>query len=277
MLALLQYDFIRYAIFTGILIGFVVPLIGVFVVVRKQALIADALSHVTLSGIAFGMLLQKTNPAFAVVSPVIWGMSASGIGAIAIEKLRQSYRHYQELAIPIIMSSGIGLSVIFIGLAEGFTTDLFGYLFGSVSAVTQSDAILMVIVSVITVSLLTYYYRTLFALSFDEEYAIVSGVRSKFLNYLFILLVAMVVSVAMKVVGILLVSSLMTLPVAASMRLGKGFIGTIGWSIFFGEVSMIVGLWLAFVFDLSPGGVIVMVSVLILVLTIAFTNAKKGK
>ncbi|MGL4821384.1 MAG: metal ABC transporter permease [Bacilli bacterium] len=276
MLALLNYDFIRYAVFAGLLIGFIVPLLGVFIVVRKQALVADALSHVTLSGIAIGLYVSSKQPGLAFIPPIAWGMGASILGAVSIEKLRFTYRHFQELAIPIIMSAGIGIGVIFIGLAEGFTTDLFGYLFGSVSAVTKFDFYTIVIVSIVTVLTIVFFYQELFALSFDEEHAQISGLRNRWIHYMFIILVAVVVASAMRVVGILLVSSLITLPVAASMRYNVGFIKTIGLSILFGEIAVIGGLFSALWLDLSPGGVIVVWSVVILLLSIVFTKNKGG-
>lgn len=137
--ALFQYEFLRNAFIVGIFIGFIAPLLGVFVVVRRLSLIADALSHVTLAGIAASLLLQKKWLTTATLNPIYIGMAFSVAGSLFIEKLRTVYKHYQELAIPIILSGGIGLSVIFISLADGFNTDLFSYLFGSVSAVSRVD------------------------------------------------------------------------------------------------------------------------------------------
>ena len=128
---LLQYEFLQNAFITGIIIGILAPLLGVFVVVRRMSMIADALSHVALAGIAFSLLLQKSFVTMTGLNPLYMGMAFSVGGSLFIEKLRNIYKHYQELAIPIILSGGIGLSVIFISIADGFNTDLFGYLFGS--------------------------------------------------------------------------------------------------------------------------------------------------
>jgi len=139
MAGMFQYEFLQNAFLTGIIIGVIAPLIGVFVVVRRLSLIADALSHVTLAGIAASLLIEKKFLAAGSLSPIYMGMVFSVVGSLFIEKLRTVYKHYQELAIPIILSGGIGLSVIFISLADGFNTDLFSYLFGSVSAVSRTD------------------------------------------------------------------------------------------------------------------------------------------
>ncbi|MGK0554413.1 metal ABC transporter permease [Macrococcus capreoli] len=270
--ALLQFDFIRYSFISGMLIGILAPLIGTFIVVRRLSLIADALSHVTLGGIAFGMLLTKVL-AFAI-NPIWTGILFSVVGSLLIEKLRSLYKHYQELAIPIIMSFGIGLSVIFISFADGFNQDLFGYLFGSISAVTLNDVFIVLAIFLLVIIFIFVLYKELFILSFDEEYAAIIGVP-RYVHILFMLMVALVISASMRVVGILLVSSLITLPVASSMRFAKGYKQLMFWSVIIGELSVIIGLITAFYLDISPGGVIVMLLVLILLGALMMSNIKE--
>lgn len=272
--ALLEFDFIRYSFIAGILIGLLAPLIGTFIVVRRLSLIADALSHVTLGGIAFGMLLTKLL-AFTI-NPVWTGILFSIAGSLMIERLRSVYKHYQELAIPIIMSLGIGLSVIFISFADGFNQDLFGYLFGSISAVTFNDVIVIFSIFVVVLLFIVLLYKELFILSFDEEYASIIGVP-RYVHLLFMLMVALVISASMRVVGILLVSSLITLPVASAMRLTRSYKELMIWSVIIGEFAVIAGLVAAFYLDISPGGVIVMLLVAILLLSIIIKkNKEKG-
>ena len=129
------------------------------------------------------------------------GMIFSIGGALLIEKLRTVYKHYQELAIPIILSAGMGVGVIFISLANGFNTDLFSYLFGSVSAVTSTDLIIIGIVAIVVVATIILLYKELFLLSFDEEYIVSTGLRAKWIHFIFIILVALVIAVSMRVVG----------------------------------------------------------------------------
>lgn len=265
---LMQYEFLQNAFLTGMIIGVIAPLLGVFIVVRRLSLIADALSHVTLAGIAASLLLEKKFLLFSGVNPLYMGMAFSVTGSLFIEKLRTVYKHYQELAIPIILSGGIGLGVIFISLADGFNTDLFSYLFGSVSAVSRMDLWTIAIISILVILLVVLLYKELFLLSFDEEYARATGIAAKTLHFIFIVMVALVIAASMRIVGILLVSSLMTLPVAASIRFAKGFKQTIFFSILFGEISVLGGLFLSYYLDLAPGGTIVMIAVLILVLAI---------
>jgi zinc transport system permease protein len=266
--AIFKYEFLQNAFLTGAIIGIIAPLLGVYIVVRRLSLIADALSHVTLAGIAASLLLEKRLLITMGLNPIYLGMTFSVIGSLFIEKLRTVYKHYQELAIPIILSSGIGLGVIFISLADGFNTDLYSYLFGSVSAVSRIDLIIIMIISVIVVAFITLLYKELFVLSFDEEHAKASGIAVKSLHFFFIVLVALVIAASMRIVGILLVSSLMTLPVAASIRIAKGFKQTILLSTVFGEVSVLGGLTLSYYLNLAPGGTIVVIAVLILILVI---------
>ncbi|MGI8163541.1 metal ABC transporter permease [Staphylococcus haemolyticus] len=279
--ALLNFDFMRYSLLSGILIGFIAPLIGAFIVVRRLSLIADALSHVTLGGISFGMFILTLSPALAIINPMWFGILFAIVGAFLIEKLRTSYSNYQEIAIPIIMSAGIALSAIFISLADGFNQEIVGLLFGSISAVSLSDLLTVVVISIVVVLFITLFYKELFILSFDEEYSRVINIP-KWIQFLFIVIVAMVISASMRVVGILLVSALITLPIAIAMRITKGFqtINSI-LSVIIGEFSVIMGLVLAFYMNISPGGVIVVLLVLLLGLTMLFQKSivrlKKGQ
>ncbi|MDZ5470969.1 metal ABC transporter permease (plasmid) [Bacillus sp. 31A1R] len=267
---ILQYEFLQNAFLTGVIIGIIAPLLGVFIVVRRLSLIADALSHVTLAGIAASLFIEKKLMLFPGLNPMYLGMGFSVTGALLIERLRSVYKHYQELAIPIILSSGIGLGVIFISLADGFNTDLFSYLFGSVSAVSRTDLYIIILISIVVISLIILLYKELFVLSFDEEHAKAAGIPSKRIHFIFIIMVALVIAASMRVVGILLVSSLMTLPVAASIRIANGFKQTIFFSVLFGEIAVLGGLTLSYYLDLAPGGTIVMISVLILIIAILF-------
>lgn len=263
----LQYEFLRNTFYTGLLIGLIAPLLGTFIVVRRLSLIADALSHVTLAGIAFGLLLEKK---FAVgfITPFYTGMGFSVVASLFVEQLRRVYKAYQELAIPIILSGGVGLSVIFISVADGFNTDLFTYLFGSVSAVSQRDLFTILGITILVVTVLMLFYKELFMLSFDEEHAVVSGIHAKRIHFIFILLTALVIAASIRIVGVLLVSALMTLPVAASMRIAKGFKQTILYSVIFGEMCVILGLISGYYFEIPPGGTIVAIAIIILIIVI---------
>lgn len=207
---------------------------------------------------------------FGNLNPLYLGMGFSVGGSLFIERLRNVYKHYQELAIPIILSGGVGLGAIFISMANGFNVDLFSYLFGSVSAVGRSDLWVITIISVIVVFTVIILYKELFLLSFDEEHAKTSGIPAKVIHFIFIVLVALVIAISMRIVGVLLVSALMTLPVAAALKMAKSFKQTIIMSILFGEIAVVGGLFTAYYLNLAPGGTIVVLAILVLLATILF-------
>src|SRR5699024_324480 len=156
-------------------------------------------------------------------------------------------------------------SVIFIALANGFNTDLFHYLFGSVSAVSRTDFYSISFITVIVIGLIVALYRELLTLSFDEQHAIISGIRANVIHFVFIVLAALVIAASIRIVGVLLVSALMTLPVASAMRLAKSFKQLIAFSIIFAQVSVIVGIVSGYHLNIPPGGTIVVISVFILI------------
>ncbi|ALS74206.1 MULTISPECIES: metal ABC transporter permease [Planococcus] len=275
--AILSYEFLQNAFASGLIIGVIAPLLGVFIVVRRLSLIADALSHVTLAGIAGSLYLSQSVGALALLNPLYLGIASSVMGSMLIERLRSVYKHYEELAIPIILSAGIGFGAIFISLAEGFSSDLFGYLFGTVSAVSRQDLFIVAGIAVIVLAFIRIFFKELFVLSFDDEYARASGLPAKWIHFLFMIVTALVIAGSMRIVGILLVSSLMTIPVATAMRVAKSFKQTIWLSILFGEISVLTGLVAAFYFDLAPGGTIVVTSIAILLVILAYRKISLSK
>lgn len=266
---ILQYEFMQRAVLAGLVIGLISPVVGVFLVVRRLSLLADALAHVTLSGVAAGLLLQKSFPALQSVHPLYFGMGFSMGASIFVEQLRRLYRTYQELAIPVILSGGIGLGVVLISAGDGFNVDVAGYLFGSILAVGPSELTVIMMTGAVVFLLVILFYKELFALSFDEESAIFTGIPRRFINLLFSLAVAMVITASIRVVGILLVSGLITLPVAASLQIANSFKQALFFSVLFAQIAVFCGLAAAFYLDWASGGTIVLVSIVILGLVIA--------
>jgi zinc transport system permease protein len=257
MLEILQYGFMQRAILSGVIIGFLCPIIGIFIVLRRMSLIGDGLSHVALSGIAAGMLLN--------ISPLGVTLAFSVVAALAMEKLRKSYEKYAELSISIIMSFGIGLAVILISISKSVTFDLFGYLFGNITTVLPSDLWVILGLGILVIVSVLLLYKELFYIAFDEESALLSGVPVKGINLFFIVLIAVTITLSMRIVGILLVSSLMILPVAASLQIANSFKNAALLSIIFSQIAVLLGIIISYYFELASGGTIVIISVLILV------------
>ncbi|MFM1655022.1 metal ABC transporter permease [Brevibacillus sp. B_LB10_24] len=260
-----HYDFLRYTLFCGILIGLICPVLGTFLVVRRLSMMADGLSHVTLSGVAAGMLLSKKVAILGAVNPLFFGMAFSVVGSLFIERLRKVYRAYQDLAIPIIISAGLGLFTVLVSIAKGFNTDLYSYLFGKIVTVSASDLWALVGVSIAVGGTVLLIYKELFVVSFDEEFARVSGVARNVINLWFMVLVALTIAASMRIVGVLLISALITIPVAASLQIARSFRQAIWIAILIAETSVLSGLYFSYLLDWASGGTIVLMAVLLLI------------
>ncbi len=269
-----QYDFLRYTLFSGLLIGLICPILGTFLIVRRLSMMADGLSHVTLSGVAAGMLLGKKVAFLSNVNPLFFGMVFSVIGSLFIERLRKVYKAYQDLAIPITLSGGLGLFTVLISIAKGFNTDLYSYLFGKIVTVTSDDLLALVGVAAAVLATVGLVYKELFAVSFDEEFARVSGVARKSINLWFMVLVALTIAASMRIVGVLLISALITIPVAASLQVAGSFRQAILYAILFAETSVLSGLYLAYVLDWASGGTIVLMAVFLLLSVLAVKRVR---
>jgi zinc transport system permease protein len=265
---LLKYDWMQNAFYGGIMIGWIAPMVGAFLVVRRLSLVADALSHVTLSGVAAGLFLQKEFSLFQAFNPLYLGMVFSVIGSLFVEQFRRLYRSYQELAIPILLAGGMGLGVVLISAADGFNVDVAAYLFGSILTVGEEDLFVIAFVAILVLFFFILFYKELFALSFDEENAVLTGISHRWLNVSFMILVAFVISVSIRVVGILLVSALMTLPVATSLQFANSFRQMLLWSVLLSQFTVLCGLFAAYYLNWASGGTIVLVSVLLLLIVL---------
>lgn len=267
MLEILQYGFMQRALLAGIIIGVLCPLIGIFIVLRRMSLIGDSLSHVALSGVAAGIL--------SGIYPLGTALLFSVIAALAIEKLRKSYNEYAELSIAVILSAGIGLAVVLISLAKSFNIDLFGYLFGNITTVLPRDLWVIGGLGFCIIAAIKFLYKELFYIAFDEMSARLAGIPINYINLLFIIFIALVITLSMRIVGILLVSSLMVIPVATSLQLAKSFKHATFLSIIFAEVSVIFGIFISYYLELASVGTIVLISVGMLLLVLGFKRLNK--
>jgi zinc transport system permease protein len=258
---MLQYDFMKRALLAGILISIICPVIGTFVVLRRLSMIGDTLSHASLAGIAAGML----GGFYPIWGAIIFSVAA----AIGIEKLRKSFSQYAELSISIVLSASIGLAVLMISLADSFNADLMSFLFGSIIAVTATDIMIMAGISIFIIISVWLLYKELLYITFDEEGAALAGVPTDLLNIFFTVLTALTIVASMRVVGILMISSMLVVPVAASMQISKSFKSTMLNAVIFGMLAVILGLVFSYYFNLAPGGTIVLFSVALLLLVIA--------
>jgi zinc transport system permease protein len=251
---ILEFDFMKRALLAGALVGMAAPAVGIFVVQRGLSLMGDGIGHVAFAGVAAGLLVG--------VSPILSALAFAIVGAVAIELLRSSQRTRGDLALALVFYGGIAGGVLLLGLGDISTIDLHSYLFGSVLTVSTTDLWLVSAVAT-TVVLISFVLRKhLFAIAYDEEVARVSGLPVTSLNILVAVLAALAIAATAKVVGILLVASMLVLPVAAAQQLTTSFRATTYASISLGVIAAIGGLVIAFYADLFPAATIVLLSIL---------------
>ncbi len=265
MLELLQYGFMQRALMAGAIIGILCPLIGIFLVLRRMSMIGNSLAHVALSGVAAGFVTG--------IYPLVMALVSSVIAALGIEQLRKRYAEYAELAMAIILSAGIGIAVILISYAKSINVDLLGYLFGSILTVGPNDMWLITGLGSLIIVFVKLFYKELFYIAFDEEGAKIAGIPVKSINLFFIVLIAMTITLSMRIVGVLLVSSLMVVPVAASLQIAKSFKQATFLSVIFAEISVVLGIIISYYLELASGGTIVLLSVVFLLLVLGIKNA----
>lgn len=251
-LSIFEFDFMIRALIAGALVGMAAPAVGIFIVQRRLSLMGDGIGHVAFAGVAAGLLFDA--------SPLLFALGFAVAGAIAIELLR-SKRTESDTALALVFYGGIAGGVLLLGLGDVSTVNLNSYLFGSVLTVSSED--LLLVGGVAAAVLLTSFALRphLFAVAYDEEVARVSGLPVTLLNILVALLAALAIAATAKVVGILLVASMLVLPVATAQQLTQSFRATTYASIALGVGAAVGGLVIAFYADLFPAATIVLLSI----------------
>jgi zinc transport system permease protein len=249
MIEILQFEFMQRALIAGIAISISCSLIGLFLILKRFSLFGDAMSHVAFGGIALGLFL-KSNP--------IWvSLIVSIIGALAIIKLNSSKRIYSDSSISVLLSLGLAMGLVLISLSGGFSIDITSYLFGSILLVNIEETLSTILLSVIVIAFVILFYKKLVYLVFNEEQALVNGINTVVLNILFITLATIAIVMSIRLIGVLMVSSLLIIPNVSSLLLGYGFKKTILLSICFSLTSVILGIILAYEWNITPSGMIV--------------------
>jgi zinc transport system permease protein len=255
MLEIFQYSFMIRAFIAGGIIGILAPIIGTFLVAKRYSLIADSLAHVSLAGVALGLLLG--------IYPVYTAIVVALVTAVIIEKLRTSRGVSGELALAMFLSGGLAIAIVLIGLGKGFSVDLFSYLFGSITTVKVVDLWVIGGLGLVVLGTIAVIYKGLVYISFDEEAALVSGVPVSVLNMILMALTALTVSLAMRIVGVLLIGALMVIPVVTAMQFRKSFQQTVILAVVLSLLAVVGGLFSSYYLNLASGGTIVVFSLLL--------------
>ena len=257
---MLQYSFMQNAVLVSVFISILCPSIGIFLVLRRYSMIGDTLSHASLAGVTIGLLAGQ--------SPILGAFVFTSICGALIEFLRNYFKKYTDLILTIVLSLSVGTAITIISSGK-LKANADSFLFGSILTVTQFDMIMVLVLSIISVLTLILLYHQMLYIAYDEEAARVAGVRVKLINYVFSILVASAISVSIRIVGVLVLSSMIALPVATALQLGKGFRVTLIFSIVFSMVDIMTGLFVSYYLNVAPGGFTALVSVAVLVVVLA--------
>lgn len=254
MTEILSIDFMQRALIAALLVGVVAPMVGIFVVQRRMSLIGDGMGHVALAGVAVGLLTDQ--------SPVLTALLAAVIAAVVIELLRAHGRTSGDLALAIIFYGGIAAGVVIISKApDGTPANLVKYLFGSILTVREGDLVVFGVLAVV-IAMTTWVLRPrLFAVANDEEYARAVGMPVLVLDIVIAVLTAATVVIAMRIVGLLLISALMIVPNAAAQLFARSFGSGVRWAVLLGLVSAVGGVLVSYPLNTPSGGTIVLVAV----------------
>lgn len=254
MSEMLSLDFMRNALLAALVVGLAAPMVGIFLVQRRLSLIGDGLGHVALAGVAIGVLTST--------SPVWAALVAAVLAAVAIELIRARGRTSGDVALALMFYGGIAAGVVIINKVDGAqSANLTGYLFGAITTTTAADVAVFAVLSAVIVVLTLVLRQRFFAIAGDEEYARASGLPVLALNIVLAVLTAVTVVVAMRVIGLLLISALMIIPNAAAQQLSGSFRVALWWAVGLGVVSSVGGVMTSYYADTASGGTIVLLAI----------------
>ena len=263
---MLQYEFMQHALFVSICISLLCPCIGIFMVLRRCSMIGDTMSHASLAGITLGLLVHK--------NPIIGAfLFTSACGAL-IEFLRKYFPRHLDLILTIILSLSIGTAITLISSGR-LHTNAEAFLFGSILTVNHTDMLCIFLLTILSVLILYSLYNSLLYMAYDEELARIAGVKVDLINYAFAILMAAAVSISIKIVGVMVLSSMIALPVATALQLKKGFQKTLFYAVLFSFINMQLGLWGSYYLKVAPGGFTSLMSVFLLLLILLFKKVAR--
>ncbi len=254
----LEYGFMHRAFAAGAMTALICPAIGVFLVPRRLSLIADTLAHVALAGVALGLFLG--------ISPVLGALVVTLAGAVGMERLRSRGALQGDAALAVFLSGGFALAVVLISLAQGFNADLFAILFGSILTVSPTDVWLIMALGALVIATVGTFYKQLLAITLNEDLARTSGVPVGALNLVLTILTALTTVVAMRMVGVLLVSAMIVIPTLTGFALGRSFRKATAIAIGMALLSVLLGLIAAYYLRLAAGGAVVLTALLLFAL-----------
>lgn len=263
-LSILQYDFMQRAFLAIMAMSLFSPVLGVFLILRRQSLMSDTLSHVSLAGVAFGLVLG--------ISPTLSTMLVVLVAAVFLEYLRTVYKHFMEIGTAILMSTGLAVSLVVMSKSGGKSSmGLEQYLFGSIVTISREQVLALFIIAAVVLIVTMLFLRPMYVLTFDEDTAFVDGLPVRAMSIAFNMLTGVAIALMIPAAGALLVSTIMVLPASIALRLGKSFKSVIFLGMLIGFLGMIVGLFVSYYAETpaSASITLVFISVFLLVNLIA--------
>jgi zinc transport system permease protein len=264
LLELFSYGFIQRAIVAGSCVAVICSVLGVLLVLRRLSLIGDGLAHVTFGGVAMSLVINQ--------HPLTVSIPMVAVSSLGILKLTERARIYGDAAIGIVSSLGIAAGIMLASMGGGFNIDLFSYLFGNILAISSHEVVSVVVLSLVVIAVISIFFNEIFSITFDEDFAKVSGIRTKTINSILVVLTGIAVVLTMKVVGIMLTSSLMILPAVTAFQVAKGFRNSIIIASAVGVLSVTSGIMLSFVFNLPTGASVVILNFFFFIAAFGFRN-----
>jgi zinc transport system permease protein len=267
MLDILAYEFMQRAIISGVVIAVACSTLGLFLVLRRYSLFGDVLAHTALSGIAVGIFLN--------VYPLITALLTSMLASIGITKMKSSTRLSGDTLIAMLLIGSLAVAIVMLSASNGLNVNLLSYLFGSILLIRYEDMIVTIIASIAVIAYVTANRDKLLYITMDEEQARLSGLNVQVMNYIFMALTSIIVILAIRLVGVLLVSSLIVLPNIAGMMLGKGFRYTLIASPCIAVVAVVTGIVSSYYLNIAASGMIVITNMLITLCMLAYKSFKE--
>ena len=260
----LGYSFIQRGLIAGSFIALLCASLGVLLVLRRLSLIGDGLAHVTFGSVALGLFLR--------LSPLYVSIPVVMASALGILKLTEKARVYGDAAIGMVSAIGIAAGILIANLAGGFNIDLFSYLFGNILAISTSDVFISITLAFIVLGVIMLFYHELFSVSFDEEFAATTGIDTEKINVMLVLLTAVTVVLAMKVVGIMLTSALLIIPAITAFQIARGFRNSMIEASIMAMLSVVGGISFSFFLNLPTGSTIVVMNFAFFLLALVWKN-----
>jgi zinc transport system permease protein len=256
---LFGFQFFQNALLGGIIVALACAWVGLFLILRKEAMIGDGIAHTAFGGIALGLFLG--------INPILTALLVSILAVLGISYMKKKGLAQSDSAIAVMLAVGFSTGLIIISLAGGFNVELFSFLFGSILTIDQTDLIIVSILGISTILILGIFYKELLSMTFDEEGARLMGVPVRLLSLTFNLLVAITIVLSIKVIGVILVVALLVLPGLSALQLNRSFKGTTLAAIGFGTLSMTTGILLSAIYNVATSGVIVFTAAGIFIFT----------